>query len=136
MALTSQPRHSRIYQEGLEGKRLDHSTLKNVLFQRLSELGPPKIRASVSLFQSSVQSSWILNHRQTHQDFEGYYCPSQMDITGAPSYVKTLMPSLGSPSSSRRRCIRFFVEPAQAEPVLKTSHKKQVSRLARLVTSL
>lgn len=30
------------------------------------------------------------------QDFEGYYCPSGMDTTGAPSYVKTQIPSLGS----------------------------------------
>ncbi|CAK9000608.1 unnamed protein product [Durusdinium trenchii] len=34
--------------------------------------------------------------QRTYQDFEGYYCPSGMDTTGAPSYVKTQIPSLGS----------------------------------------
>ena len=35
--------------------------------------------------------------RDVGQDFEGYYCPSGMDTTGAPSYVKTFIPSLGNP---------------------------------------
>ena len=36
-----------------------------------------------------------LNH--AYQDFEGYYCPSKIGITGAAIYSKTHIPSLGDP---------------------------------------